>query len=181
MKNDKLEHLFCLLVLAAALFLLCSCKSTRNIVETAVAEQHEKHTDSITVDSVFVATVEHDSGRDTTNAAADERGSIEIKRDSIGQPIRIIWHYSGLYKADKKFESEKSRWFYGLNSTRYSEAAASVDSVNEKTEEVAQEVDTRISLENIIGPGLLGLVILYLIYVFFADIVWPWIKQKRSR
>ncbi|HUN15127.1 MAG TPA: hypothetical protein PKZ47_08910, partial [Alistipes sp.] len=69
----------------------------------------------------------------------------------------------------------------GLNATRHSESSGAVDSVNEKTEETTEEINTAISLENIIGPGLLGLILLYLIYLFFADIVWPWIKQKRSR
>ena len=93
----------------------------------------------------------------------------------------IYWTFAGNFSTLSKRDKEAQNWFYGLNATRHSESSGAVDSVNEKTEETTEEINTAISLENIIGPGLLGLILLYLIYLFFADIVWPWIKQKRSR
>lgn len=158
-----------------------SCKSSRNMVEETRTEFHYSGRDSTRVDSVLIGGNERSSQGDTTSVSADLHGSIEIKRDTVGRPIKIIWTRSALVLALSKRDKEKERWFYGLNATRYSESAGAVDSVSTKTEKVTKTVDTRISLEKIIGPGLLGLVLLCLIYVFFADVVWPWIKQKHSR
>ena len=158
-----------------------SCKSSRNMVEETRTEFHYDGQDSTRVDSVLMGGNERSSESDTANISTDVRGSVEIKRDSVGRPIFIYWTFAGDFSTLSKRDTETQNRFYGLNATRHSESSGAVDSVNEKTEETTEEINTAISLENIIGPGLLGLVLLYLIYVFFADIVWPWIKQKRSR
>lgn len=158
-----------------------SCKSSRNMVEETRTEFHYAGQDSTQVDSVLMGGNERSSQGDTTSVSADLHGSVEIKRDTAGRPIKIIWTRSAIVSTLSKRDKEAQNWFYGLNATRHSESSGEVDSVNEKTEETTEEINTAISLENIIGPGLLALILLYLIYLFFADIVWPWIKQKRSR
>lgn len=162
-------------------FTFSGCKSYKKAVGEIRTEIHHSGRDSTRVDSILMQGNERSSQGDTTSVSADLHGSVEIKRDTVGRPIKIIWTRSAIVSTLSKRDKEKERWFYGLNATRYSESSGAVDSVATKKEEVTQTVDTRISLENIIGPGLLGLVILYLIYIFFADVVWPWIKQKRSR
>ena len=158
-----------------------SCKSYKNAVEETRTEFYYTGRDSTQVDSVLIGGNERNSESDKTSVSTGASGTVEIKRDSAGRAIKIIWTRSALVSTLSKRDTEKERWFYGLNATRHSESSGAVDSVNEKTEETTEVINTTISLENIIGPGLLGLVLLYLIYVFFADIVWPWIKQKRSR
>lgn len=158
-----------------------SCKSYRKAVEETRTEFHYTGQDSTRVDSVLIGGNERSRESDTTSVSMGATGTVEIKRDSVGRPIKIIWTRSAIVSTLSKRDKEAQKWFYGLNATRHSESSGAVDSVNEKTEETTEEINTAISLENIIGPGLLGLVLLYLIYVFFADIVWPWIKQKRSR
>lgn len=158
-----------------------SCKSYKNAVEETRTEFYYTGRDSTQVDSVLIGGNERNSESDTTSVSTGASGTVEIKRDSAGRAIKIIWTRSALVSTLSKRDTEKERWFYGLNATRHSESSGAVDYVNEKTEETTEVINTTISLENIIGPGLLGLVLLYLIYVFFADIVWPWIKQKRSR
>ena len=177
-------HLSRLLLLMALVLVgsaFNSCKSSRNMVEETRTEFHYSGRDSTRVDSVLMGGNERSSQGDTTSVAADFDGSIEIKRDTGGRPIKITWTRSALVWTLSKRDTEKERLFYGLNATRHSESSGAVDSVNKKTEETTEEVNTAISLENIIGPGLLGLALLYLIYLFFTHIVWPWIKQKRSR
>ena len=140
----------------------------------------------ITLGKIVPGSIRYSSEETSETARATQqafqRVQVELStiRDSAGRAIKIIWTRSALVSTLSKRDTEKERWFYGLNATRHSESSGAVDSVNEKTEETTEEINTAISLENIIGPGLLGLVLLYLIYVFFADIVWPWIKQKRS-
>ena len=158
-----------------------SCKSSRNVVEETRTEFHYTGQDSTRVNSVLIGGNERNSESDTTSVSTGATGTVEIKRDSVGRPIKIIWTRSAIVSTLSKRDTEKERWFYGLNATRYSESSGAVDSVSTKKEEVTQTVDTRVSLENIIGLVLFGPVILHLIYVFFADIVWPWIKQKRDR
>ena len=170
-----------LVVLILTAYSFTSCKSNRKAVEETRTEFHYDGQDSTRVDSVLMGGNERSSESDTANISTDVRGSVEIKRDSVGRPIFIYWTFAGNFSTLSKRDKEAQNWFYGLNATRHSESSGAVDSVNEKTEETTEEINTAISLENIIGPGLLGLVLLYLIYVFFADIVWPWIKQKRSR
>lgn len=127
---------------------------------------------------------EETSEAERATQQAFQRVQLELSRLNAIQSddlFKIIWTRSAIVSTLSKRDKEAQKWFYGLNATRHSESSGAVDSVNEKTEETTEEINTAISLENIIGPGLLGLVLLYLIYVFFADIVWPWIKQKRSR
>lgn len=169
-----------LVVLILTAYSFTSCKSNRKAVEETRTEFHYSGQDSTRFDSVLIGGNERNSESDTTSVSTGASGTVEIKRDSAGRAIKIIWTRSALVSTLSKRDTEKERWFYGLNATRHSESSGAVDSVNEKTEETTEEINTAISLENIIGPGLLGLVLLYLIYVFFADIVWPWIKQKRS-
>lgn len=170
-----------LVVLILTAYSFTSCKSNRKAVEETRTEFHYSGQDSTRFDSVLIGGNERNSESDTTSVSTGASGTVEIKRDSAGRAIKIIWTRSALVSTLSKRDTEKERWFYGLNATRHSESSGAVDSANEKTEETTEEINTAISLENIIGPGLLGLVLLYLIYVFFADIVWPWIKQKRSR
>lgn len=175
------RRLFFLMALVLVGSAFNSCKSSRNMVEETRTEFHYDGQDSTRVDSVLMGGNERSSESDTANISTDVRGSVEIKRDSVGRPIFIYWTFAGNFSTLSKRDKEAQNWFYGLNATRHSESSGAVDSVNEKTEETKEEINTAISLENIIGPGLLGLVLLYLIYLFFADIVWPWIKQKCSR
>ena len=170
-----------LVVLILTAYSFTSCKSNRKAVEETRTEFHYSGQDSTRVDSVLIGGNERNSESDTTSVSTGASGTVEIKRDSAGRAIKIIWTRSAIVSTLSKRDTEKERWFYGLNATRHSESSGAVDSVNEKTEETTEEINTAISLENIIGPGLLGLILLYLIYLFFADIVWPWIKQKRSR
>lgn len=169
-----------LVILILTAYSFTSCKSNRKAVEETRTEFHYTGQDSTRVDSVLIGGNERNSESDTTSVSTGASGTVEIKRDSAGRAIKIIWTRSALVSTLSKRDKEAQKWFYGLNATRHSESSGAVDSVNEKTEETTEEINTAISLENIIGPGLLGLVLLYLIYVFFADIVWPWIKQKRS-
>ena len=77
-------------------------------------------------------------------------------------------------------QTEKGKWFYGLNSTRHSEASDKTDTDTQKKKEAKTEVDPSIPLETIIGTVLLGFTVLYVIYVIIADHVWPWIKERRQ-
>lgn len=176
--RHALLHLLCAV---CAVLYLSGCQGSRQVAKTSEVRESAYYRDSLFVDSQLQRDTTRTERRDTATATATETGTILIKRDSIGRPERITWAVTKNIKTAMRKDSETKRKVYSLNATRRSELADTLDSFSKKEEEVAQTVDTSISLENIIGPGLLGLVILYVIYVFFADTVWPWIKQKRSR
>lgn len=157
------------------------CKSYKNAVEETRTEFHYSGQDSTRVDSVLMGGSGRGSESDTTSVSTDVRGSVEIKRDSVGRPVFIYWTYAGILSVLSKRDTEAQKVFFGLNASRHSESSGAVDSVDEKKEETSEEVNTAISLERIIGSILLSLILVYLTYLFFADKVWPWIKQKRSR
>jgi len=169
------------------LYVLCcivwlpGCKSTRQTIQTAQVRESADYSDTVRVNNFVQLDSAGIERQDTTAATATSSGVVLVDRDSIGRPKRIVWTVTQTLSALTHQNMREESQFYGLNATRHKEISCAVDSVNEKKEETTEEINTAISLENIIGPGLLGLVLLYLIYVFFADIVWPWIKQKRSR
>lgn len=172
-------HALIVLILIGNSF--AGCKSYKKAAEESRTEMHYAGQDSTRVDSVLVRGNERSGESDTTSVSTSATGTVEIKRDSAGRAIKINWTRSALVSTLSKRDTEKERRFYGVNATRHSGSSGAVDSVNEKTEETKEEINTRISLENVIGSGLLGLVLLYMIYRFFTDVVLPWIKQKRSR
>lgn len=175
------RRLFLLFVLVFIGVASTGCKSSRNVVEETRTEYHYTGQDSARVDSMLMGGNERSSESDTTNISTDVRGSVEIKRDSVGRPIFLYWTYSGNLSAFSLRAAEAQMGFFGLNASRHSASSGTVDSVDEKKEETAQEIDTRISLRNILGFGCPELVGLFLIYMLFAKVIWPFVKQKRSR
>lgn len=178
MENGRL---YFRLVALCALLCLSGCNSIRNATQTKEVRETAYYRDSVLVSSQLLSDTVRTECRDTIAATAMQTGAIIVHRDSTGKPERITWTVTQNVQKVTQRAERKEKWFYGLNATRYSESAGAVDSVSTKAEEVTQTVDTRISLENIIGPSLLSLVVLYLIYVAIVDHLWPWIKKKRSR
>lgn len=177
----RLYALLCgLLCLSVALVSLAGCRSSRNTVEETHREVHTAVSEVNQNDTLQSAATARQEQTDTAELRADERAVIKLTRDSVGRIIEIHSTRSAKVNANTKRKSERDRWFYGLNATRYSEASGSVDSLTQKKEETTKKVKVGIPLETLIGSGLLLLVIIYLIYVFFADILVPWIRQRRK-
>ena len=170
-----------LIVLILTVNSFTSCKSYRKAVEETRTEFHYTGKDSTRVDSVLMGGNKRSCESDTTSVSTGASGTVEIKRDSAGRAIKIIWTRSALVSTLSKRDTEKERWFYGLNATRHSESSDAVESVDKKTEETTEELNATISLENIIGSGLLGIILLLLVYHFFMDFIWPRIKQILKR
>lgn len=63
------------------------------MVEETRTEFHYDGQDSTRVDSVLMGGNERSSESDTANISTDVRGSVEIKRDSVGRPIFIYWTF----------------------------------------------------------------------------------------
>lgn len=186
MIHERFFHraLLRLLCAACALFSvlpLSSCKGSRQVAKAAEVRESVYYTDSLFVDSKLQLDTVRAERRDTARAVATESGTILIQHNDNGQPERIVWEVKKTSQAVKHGNTEKERWFYGLNATRYSEVADTMHTVSTETEEVTQTYDTAISLEKVIGPVLLGLVFIYLIFVLIVDKLLPWIRKQRSQ
>ncbi len=155
------------------------CRSSRNSVEETHREVHTSFKETFNADTVNTAATSSETQTDTATIRTDERAVISLKRDSTGRIIEIYTASSAKIKANYARKTDRDRWFYGLNATRYSETADSVDSVTEKKEETQKEINASIPLESLIGSALLSLVVLYVIYVIIADHLWPWIKNRK--
>ncbi len=169
------------LLLLCAIIWLPGCKSTRQTIETAQVRESTYYSDSVRVDSFVQLDSAGTERQDTTEATATSSGVVLVERDSDGRPERIAWTVTQTLSTLTRQNAREESRLYELDATLHKESSEAVDSVSEKKEETTEEINTAISLESIIGPGLIALVFLYLIYVLFADVIWPWIKQKRNR
>jgi len=179
-KYDKLFAYVLVCIAAACFGILFGCRSTKGAVEeTTIQEVSESSADS-TFNAAATAEKTKETRADSSNVRADERGRVEIERDSAGRPTVIIWNYDWRLHGANTMQTEKCKWFYGLNATRHSEASGKTDTDTKKKKETKTEVDPSIPLETLIGTALLGFTVLYVIYVIIADHVWPWIKNRRQ-
>lgn len=175
-----MRRLFGVLVVVASGVWLVACNSSRKVVGESHVEQRESHGDSCRVDSTLMVGSEVGNRREESGITADERGGVAIERDSAGRPVFIFWNHTVDLSAFTERGWEKDLWFHGLNATRRSEASGAMDSIDKKTEEVTEVVDTRISLDDIIGSGLMLLLAGCLVYLLFSDVILPWIRMKRQ-
>ena len=156
------------------------CRSSRNVVEETTAVEHHNSESYDANDSISVAASDSICRRETNRATAGERGRIDIERDSTGRPVVIFWAVNSDFSGYTEALSRETGLFTLRGSSSVAQSSDAVDSLTEKTEETKEEVNPAIPLESLIGSGLLLLVIIYLIYVFFADVLVPWIRQRRK-
>lgn len=185
MKNGKyyFGHRLRALLLWVALFsgviaclLVVGCRSTRNSVEETYREVHTAVKEGFTTDTLNATAATCETQTDTAALRAGERAVISLKRDSAGRVVEIHAERRANVKANVSRKTERDRWFYGLNATRYSEASDSVDSVTEKKEEVTKEVKVGIPLECLIGWSIVLLLILF----YTGDYIYRLWKRKRN-
>lgn len=185
MKNGKtcLSHRFRSLsnraficaCLIACLYVV-GCRSSRNTVEETQREVHAVVKETFATDTVYTAATSCETQTDTAAVRADERAVISLKRDSAGRVVEIRTERSAKVNANVSRKTDRDRWFYGLNATRYSEASGSVDSVTKKKEEIAKEVNVGIPLECLIGWSIVALLILF----YTGDYIYRIWKRKRK-
>lgn len=156
------------------------CRSSRNTVEETHRETHATVKETFETDTLNAAATSRETQSDTDTVRADERTTISIKRDTAGRIIEINSRRSSEIIANGVKNTESDSRFHGIETARSSEATDSVDSVTQKKEETAKAVNVGIPLENIIGTALLGLALLYVIYVIFVDHILPCIRKRRK-
>lgn len=167
------------LVLPCVVLCICcySCRSSSSASRVAAADRHEVFDSSAALDSLAQSgTVsEHDSSSvDIREQSAD---TIKIERDEAGRPVLIIRHYGANLLGSLESSRLSDFGFTGFHITARNESAGTVDSNEQAQEETRTELDPAIPLESIIGPVLLVLGLLYVIYITIADVIWPRLKK----
>lgn len=166
-----------LLCLSVILVSLAACRSSRNTVEETHREVHTAVSEVNQNDTIQSAATARQEQTDTAELRADERAVIKLTRDSVGRIIEIHSARSAKVNANTKRKSERDRWFYGLNATRYSEASDSVDSVTQKKEETSKEVKVGIPLECLIGWSIVAALILF----YTGDYIYRLWKKRKGK
>lgn len=183
-EHIKILHVRDLRTAAIVLYCCClglvcyNCKSSRTVSQSSTTERLEVF-DSIT-ETVAGNIAGFVNDRDSSTAHIKELidDTIRIERDTTGRPILIIRtfaaNYSGFF-GNSKFSDIG---FTGLHTSTRNQSAGTVDHIDQKEEERATEINPVISIETIIGSALLGMVIIYLIYILISDIIWPRLKKS---
>ena len=166
-----------LLCLSVILVSLAACRSSRNTVEETHREVHTAVSEVNQNDTLQSAATARQEQTDTAELRADERAVIKLTRDSVGRIVEIHSTRSAKVNANTKRKSERDRWFYGLNATRYSEASGSVDSLTKKKEEVKEEVKVGIPLECLIGWSIVAAMILF----YTGDYIYRLWKKRKGK
>lgn len=174
----RLYALLCgLLCLSVVLVSLAACRTSRNTVEETHREVHTAVSEVNKNDTLQSAATARQEQTDTAELRADERAIIKLTRDSVGRIIEIHSTRSAKVNANTKRKSERDRWFYGLNATRYSEASDSVDSVTQKKEETTKEVKVGIPLECLIGWSIVAA----MIFFYTGDYIYRLWKKRKGK
>lgn len=175
MKNER-ASIFTVICLLVSLSLVTACHSTRRISEDTHAEQHFTSSADSTFNAAATAERTTESRSDFSNVRADERGRVEIERDSAGRPVVIIWNHNWRLQGNNAIQTETGKLSAEVNASHHSEASGMVDSDTSKKEETTVAVDPALPVKCAVGV-LFGIVLLYLSLNFS----WPWIKKLRRR
>lgn len=155
------------------------CRTVRNIAEETTTQSFSEYSSDSALSTAATAEKTTETRSDSSNVLADERGRVEIERDSAGRPVVLIWNLDWRLQGNNTMQTEKGRWFYGLNATRHSEASGETGTVSKKKEETETVVDPSIPLDAILDVSLKGLLVLLLAIYLIIDFLYPWIKKHR--
>ncbi len=178
MKRYEALFVLCLVGLCSGLF--GACRSTKEATEETTMQAVSAYSADSAFNAAVTAEKTAENRTDSSDVRADERGRVEIERDSAGRPTLIVWNLDWHIRGKNTLQTETGRRLYGLNASRHSEASGKTDTDTKKTKETKTEVDTSMPLETLVGAAIFGFAVLYIIYVIIVDHVCPWIKQRRQ-
>lgn len=114
-KYDKLFAYVLVCIAAACFGILFGCRSTKGAVEeTTIQEVSESSADS-TFNAAATAEKTKETRADSSNVRADERGRVEIERDSAGSVRRLSsGTMTGVYRVQTPCRRKRANGFMGL-------------------------------------------------------------------
>lgn len=155
---------------------LAACRSHRNVVEETRKEVHESV--GRTVDRDTLQRAIEAVGRDTATAkaSADVFFHAVIDRDSAGRVVEISASGKSNVQQTSHRETESSGRVDQVKASHSAETAGTVDTVDQKKEEVTEDVDAGIPLECRIGWTIVAALIIF----YTGDLIFRQWKKKRQ-
>ena len=166
--------LFCACLVAC--LIAGGCRSSRNVVQESETIEHNEFNTSEKNESVHSEANDTICQRDTIKGDAVEHGRIDIKRDTAGRPVVILWNVNTNFSAEASTEKIETGLFDLRRKSNNSEDSGSVDSVTKKKEEVTKEVKVGIPLECLIGWSIVALLIIF----YTGDYIYRLWQRKRK-
>lgn len=158
-------------------FCFTGCRSYRHTEEhrdrQELATYREQTAESITVDTTATTYQE----RDTITGATVERGGIEIKRDSTGLPLSIVWFRTTNFGVNRQGQAAAQSTGRSISTTRCSETADSVADLKQTTTETEKETKVAAPLEMRIALAIVVLIIVF----YIGDYLYRLWKRLRSK
>lgn len=159
-----------------ACLLIGGCRSSRSVVQETETIEHIEFNTSEGNESVHSEASDSICQQDTIKSSAGERGRIDIRRDTAGRPVVILWTVNTNFSAEASTETLKKGIFDLRGSSNNAEASGSVDSVTKEKEETTEEINVGIPLECLIGGSIVVLLILF----YAGDYIYRRWKRKRK-
>ena len=166
-----------------AVFLACistiSCRSSRSTVGQTATVEHLGLSKTKQTDSIQGEQRNSLYQRGENRERVEDRGRVDIERDSAGRPTVIYWFRNFDFEGFEETFQGAEDIFTLRSSSERSDSSATADSVSQKKEETQTEVNATLPIETFIGLGIILPVILYVIYLAFSEILLPWIRRRR--
>lgn len=167
--------LACWLVVVCVAGALLGCRSSRSSSAESVREGHALVSDSARVGVAECASASAEESADTAELLSRGQNRVTFLRDSAGRIVEIRAQGVTRIKSSLRTSDLRRRWFYGLNATRCSEAAAEVDSVVEEKAETATDAQVGVPLMVRLGCLLVAVVIFF----YVGDYIYRRWKERR--
>ena len=150
--------------------LLTGCRSSRSAVSDATRVEHSGSHIVERSDSTSTGVSTRKEHADTADLRADDGGSVEIRRDSVGRPIFIVWNRSLRMAYGSAGFSRSAETIQWRGASTAAIRTDTVDTVSSATEETTTEIDATLPLRPLTIAGL--------IIIGLSIGLWIW---KRSR
>lgn len=161
------------------LCIICvGCRSSRSISQISTTERHEVFDNTSATDSLDLTGSVEEADTAAVNINESSNDTIKIERDDAGRPVLIVWNHNANLLGTFGSSKISDLAFTGFHTADRNKSTGTVDDLDQKKEESKTEIDPALPLEKIIGPIILGLVIIYVIYVIIADGIWPSLKKS---
>lgn len=182
--NEKYYAGAQLRALSMCVFLLAcisavSCRSSRNTDSQTATAGHNELSETKQTDSIQGEQRNSIHQRGENRERVEDRGRVDIERDSAGRPTVIYWFRNFDFESSEETFQNAEDIFTLRSSSESSDSSATTDSVSQKKEKTQTEVNATLPIETFIGLGIILPVILYVIYLAFSEILLPWIRQRR--
>lgn len=158
-------------------FMCVGCRSSRSISQISTTERHEVFDNTIATDSLDLTGSVEEADTAAVNINESRNDTIKIERDDAGRPVLIVWNHNANLLGTFGSSRISDLTFTGFHTTDRNKSTGTVDDIDQKKEESKTAIDPALPLKKIIVSILLGLVILYVIYVIITDGIWPSLKK----